>query len=245
MGCPFINPCDYSKDAFIFQIYYLRYKEKRRAIKSNMSIYANAKIYQVISPNHPLPYIGSTTQPLCKRMAKHRLPSNSCSSRIVVEAGDAYIELIEEFPCENREQLNKREGEMIRERACVNRCVAGRTRKEYYEANKEEIKAYQKAYSASEEGKAQKKAYYETHKEQTNAYQKVYRASEEVKVQKKAYYEAHKEQLKAYQKAKYASKKDKASEPTQRQEQEHPASHTTSEPPPTIDPSPQPSLPSL
>jgi hypothetical protein len=123
-----------------------------------MPNYANAKIYQVISPNHPVPYIGSTTQPLCKRMASHRKKNNSCSSRILIESGDAYIELIEEFPCENKEQLNKREGELIRERECVNHQVAGRTRsqwiidveygKRYYDEHREQLKAKRRARHA-------------------------------------------------------------------------------------------------
>jgi hypothetical protein len=110
-----------------------------------MPNYANAKIYQVISPNHPLPYIGSTTQPLCKRMTQHRR-SNECRSRIIIEAGDAYIELIEEFSCENKEQLNKREGEIIRERECVNHNIAGRTDREYYIDNHEKLKGQCLAY---------------------------------------------------------------------------------------------------
>ncbi len=44
---------------------------------------------------------------------------------------DWYIEKWK-FPCENKEQLNKREeGEMIREIGTVNKQIAGRTYKEY------------------------------------------------------------------------------------------------------------------
>jgi hypothetical protein len=50
-----------------------------------------------------------------------------------------YIELYENFPCDNKEQLNKREGEIIREIATLNKNIAGRTIKEYYEQNKENI----------------------------------------------------------------------------------------------------------
>ena len=120
-----------------------------------MPNYGKAKIYQVISPNHPLPYIGSTTQTLCARMNKHRCYKDT-SCRIIIDAGDAYIELIEEFPCDNKEQLNKREGEVIRDRECVNRRVAGRTEREwkrdigyekqYYDSHREQQKAKSKAY---------------------------------------------------------------------------------------------------
>ena len=35
----------------------------------------------------------------------------------------------ENYPCENEEQLNKREGEIIREIGTVNKQIAGRTHK--------------------------------------------------------------------------------------------------------------------
>jgi hypothetical protein len=50
------------------------------------------------------------------------------------------------FPCENKEQLNKREGEIIREIGTLNKKIAGRTQKEYIEDNKDKIKEYKKEY---------------------------------------------------------------------------------------------------
>ena len=113
-----------------------------------MPNYANGKIYQIISPNHPLPYIGSTTRSLCRRMVDHRKPSHRsrCRSRILIEAGDAYIELIEDYPCDNREQLNRREGEIMRERECVNKNIAGRTTGEYAKDNPEYVKVWKANY---------------------------------------------------------------------------------------------------
>ena len=52
---------------------------------------------------------------------------------------DWYIELFEDFQTERKEQLNKREGEIIREIATLSKNIAGRTIKEYYEQNKENI----------------------------------------------------------------------------------------------------------
>ena len=136
-----------------------------------MPNYANGKIYQIISPNHPEPYIGSTTQPLCKRMVGHRCLKHKCTSRLVIEAGDAYIELIEDYPCENKEQLNRREGEIIRSRKCVNQRVAGRTLKEtrqaYREHNHEALSAKNKEYREGnrEAISAQQKTYYQTNRE--------------------------------------------------------------------------------
>jgi hypothetical protein len=56
---------------------------------------------------------------------------------------DVRIELIEEYPCDNKIQLNKKEGEHIRNNTCLNRCIPGRTKKErekkYRENNKEHL----------------------------------------------------------------------------------------------------------
>ena len=77
-----------------------------------------------------------------------------------------YIELIEEYPCENSNQLTRRQGELMRElKASLNQVIAGRTRgeykidnydkikktkaisdKKYAEKNKERIKEYQNSY---------------------------------------------------------------------------------------------------
>jgi hypothetical protein len=53
---------------------------------------------------------------------------------------DWYIELHENFPAERKEQLNKREGEIIRALGTLNKCIAGITCKEYREAKKEKSK---------------------------------------------------------------------------------------------------------
>ncbi len=54
-----------------------------------------------------------------------------------------YIELEEEYSCENVEQLRKREGEIIREKGTLNRQIAGRSKteygKEYKQNNKDKI----------------------------------------------------------------------------------------------------------
>jgi len=41
---------------------------------------------------------------------------------------DWYIELYEDFPTERKEQLNKREGVIIREIGTLNKNIAGRTK---------------------------------------------------------------------------------------------------------------------
>ena len=65
------------------------------------------------------------------------------SSYKVLEHDDCYIELIEECPCDNKSQLNRREGEITRQTEnCFNKLIAGRTTKEYRTDNKDKIKQY-------------------------------------------------------------------------------------------------------
>ena len=48
------------------------------------------------------------------------------------------IVLIEEYPCQNRKQPEKKEGEYNEnEKNCLSKCIAGRTRKEYCDATRE------------------------------------------------------------------------------------------------------------
>lgn len=118
-----------------------------------MPDYKNAKLYAIRSHQTDKVYIGATCNKLCVRMAQHRSAvraNKKVSSSHMLEYSDAYIELIEVFPCKTKEELNKREGELIRSSFnAVNRCIAGRTRQEtnraYYEANKEKHRLYREA----------------------------------------------------------------------------------------------------
>ena len=99
-------------------------------------------------------YVGPTCQPLSKRMAKHRVDrNNETKARIPLyikmkEHGveHVYIELIEEHPCDNGEQLRKREGHYIREIGTRNKKIEGRTRKEYRDGNKSKANEYREKY---------------------------------------------------------------------------------------------------
>jgi hypothetical protein len=106
--------------------------------------YQNGKIYTIRNKNdETLIYVGSTVQPLFKRWHHHKKDSNNEKRRhynMVLyqkiretnNINDWYIELYENFTCDNKEQLNKREEEIIREIGTLNKNVGGRTRKEYY-----------------------------------------------------------------------------------------------------------------
>ena len=111
----------------------------------NSKDYKNGRIYCIRNNINDDIYVGSTTQPLCKRMAKHRQDAkhkakmHSIFYSKVNEIGieHFYIELIEDCPCETLEQLLKREGHYIRKMGTLNHKIAGRTGKEYHEINKD------------------------------------------------------------------------------------------------------------
>ena len=101
-----------------------------------MDRYKNGKIYTLRSHQTDKYYIGSTCLPLHKRLYKHKGhykeytsgTRKSCpSSHEIIKHGDAYIELLEDCPCETKAQLLKREGELIREHkaSIVNKHIAG------------------------------------------------------------------------------------------------------------------------
>ena len=82
--------------------------------------FANGKIYSIRSHQTEKIYIGSTTQSLAVRFGGHKRMMD-CTSQQILRFDDAYIELIELFPCDSKMALNLREGEIIRERVCVNK----------------------------------------------------------------------------------------------------------------------------
>jgi group I intron endonuclease len=119
--------------------------------------YDNGKIYKLWSLETNEIYVGSTVQPLHKRLYEHRSKARQtpCSRVIYQEMNslgiDSFsIELIEDYPCKSLNELHRREGHWIRElRATLNKFVAGRTGKEYREENKDKIHTYRKSWVQS------------------------------------------------------------------------------------------------
>lgn len=74
--------------------------------------FSNGKIYKIVSDQTDKIYIGSTTQPLCKRITEHRSKfkiNYGCASEEIMKFGDARIILIESYPCKSKEELLARE----------------------------------------------------------------------------------------------------------------------------------------
>ena len=119
-----------------------------------MSKYSQGKIYKLTSSQTDKVYIGSTYRSLSERFSGHKthykcwLTSQvkKITSCDLLQYTDVKIELIKEFPCETKKELEKEEGKLIVENNCVNKHVAGRTRKETtrISRNKNKEKIYEK-----------------------------------------------------------------------------------------------------
>jgi hypothetical protein len=92
--------------------------------------YQNGKIYKIISDATGLQYIGSTTVGLSQRMSGHRSTYRQyhdgnkdkyTTAIFVLQNEDAKIVLIEDYPCDRREELLAREAYYIETNICVNK----------------------------------------------------------------------------------------------------------------------------
>ena len=173
--------------------------------------YQNGQIYKIVDIGYTKCYIGSTCEALSQRMARHRGKyttylkggvEHTRSFSLFDEFGveNCKIERIELFPCKNKEELRQREGYYIQNTDCVNKLVAGRTGKQYYEDNKQHCLAQMRKYRENNKEKiaSRLKAYVETHKEEIKQYKQQYRYDHEDKIreQMKTYYNDNKERLK-------------------------------------------------
>ena len=115
--------------------------------------YQNGKIYCKRNYINNDIYVGSTTQPLSKRMAWHRQSTRKESKKhykiyqkmIELGIGNFYIELYEKYSCDSKEELFRKEGETIRElKPMLNNKIQDRTLQEWLEDNKEYLKQNRK-----------------------------------------------------------------------------------------------------
>jgi hypothetical protein len=140
-----------------------------------MPDYSKGKIYTIRCRNDDsLIYVGSTIQPLAVRWGGHKKNCNTekCKNMSIYTTinGDWdnwYIELHSLYPCESKEELCKKEGEIIRLIGTLNSRIEGRTREERYQDNKEKILEYHKEYREKhkEEISEYGKKWYEDNKE--------------------------------------------------------------------------------
>ena len=143
-----------------------------------MPDYSKGKIYTIrCKDDLSLIYVGSTVQTLSQRWTDHKSRCyneddksyNILLYKTMREVGQDtfYIELYKDYPCERKEQLNKKEGEIIREIGNLNKNIAGRTDQEYRDDNKEKKKITDKLYR--EKNRDKMHDYFISYKEKNKA----------------------------------------------------------------------------
>jgi hypothetical protein len=177
-----------------------------------MTNYQNTKIYKIESDMGDKIYVGSTAKDyLSQRFQQHKSSykqwkNGKCGKITSYELFDEYgvenckIVLIEEYPCNSKDAKNAREGYHIKELNCVNKNIAGRTKKEYQQSDqgKEAIKDTQKKYQQSEKGKEATRVYKQSEKgkKTKKTYQQSEKGKEAMRVYKQS--EKGKEVIKKY-----------------------------------------------
>ncbi len=123
--------------------------------------FSKGKFYKITNDYNDDVYVGSTCNTLVRRFIMHKSDSkipckmNYLLYQLINNIGFERfrIQLIENYPCEDKYQLRQREGYWIKQLGTLNKLISGRTIKEWEEDNKNKIKAKYDKYE-------------ETHKEQ-------------------------------------------------------------------------------
>ncbi len=135
-----------------------------------MSDYTKGKIYKITNDYNNDVYIGSTCDKLSKRFSNHKCArkyedKKTCPLYTLMnEVGFERfrIQLIEDYPCDDKYQLRQREAYYIRELATLNKTISFATETEKLETKR--------IYASSEKSKIvhnkASKTFYQNHKEQ-------------------------------------------------------------------------------
>jgi hypothetical protein len=166
-----------------------------------MNKYENGKIYRLVCNNTGLNYYGSTTQKLPQRLYEHKRSykkyiNKNLTANKIIEGGNFNIILVEEYSCQNRQQLEAKERYYIENNECVNKNIPTQNDKEYYLKNKDKINQYNNEYYKlnKDNHKEYYKVYNETNKDKIKEQTKKYRESNKDKI--KEYYQLNKEKIK-------------------------------------------------
>jgi hypothetical protein len=175
--------------------------------------YQNGKIYTIRSYQTEKYYIGSTASTLTKRLSGHKTSSNYTTCKIIIDYGDAYIELLELFPCNSKIELMKREGELQRlyKNDIVNRKIECRTKQEYYIDNVNKIKTNVQEYYKNNVNiiKEYQLEYKKDNADKIQEYsQEYYEKNADIILEnKKQYYKKNADEIKKRRRQKYQDKK--------------------------------------
>ena len=167
------------------------------------------KVYEIVCNQTNERYIGSTVLRMCLRKALHKMKTNGCKSRQIIDRGDFEMNVLQDNV--SKEILRKVEQEWMDKLECIN------DRSAFVEPEKrrEAQRLYAEEWYKDPEHRAIKKAKYEENKEIVLAKAKAkYDANkEEVLSKRTAYYEANKDKIRAYQAEYRANKKAKSTFP--------------------------------
>ena len=146
--------------------------------------FQKAKIYKITSDYNDDVYVGSTCNSLVRRFIQHKSDSknekyhNRPIYKLINEIGFERfrIQLICDYPCEDKYQLRQKEGEYIKNIGNLNLLQAGRTIKEYREDNKEKLEEWKKQYFEDNKDiiRAKYRQYDQEHKEERKLYKAKY-----------------------------------------------------------------------
>jgi len=104
------------------------------------------KVYMLSSPNFPKVYIGSTIQPMNKRLNRHRSRWNTCRSKELYHACPDTVEVrvLENIEVESRKELQHHEVRWLKkyQDKLVNRNMPYRNAKERYHENIDKMREY-------------------------------------------------------------------------------------------------------
>ena len=181
-----------------------------------MPEYSNGKIYTIrCKTDESLIYVGSTIQPLHKRLHQHKsnclkFPDYIFYKSVNNDWSNWYIELYENCPCNTREELHKREGEVIRLIGNLNKIIAGRTTKEYNVDNKEHFNEWRE--DNKEHLFEYRKNYREENKEKISIFLKEYRDNNKERIAelKKEWREKNRDEVNQKRRERYALKHSQA-----------------------------------
>ena len=180
-----------------------------------MPDYSKGKIYKLVSNYTDDIYIGSTCNTLSRRKSGHKChymryidgKCNYISSFKLYEKGDVDIVLLESCSVNNKDELYRRERYFIENYNCINKYIPGRTKKQYYQANKDKVKKYQNQYKKKwcEDNKDKVKKYHQINKDKINQQRRQLYKNNKDKM--KQYYIDNKDKVKEYKKQYYQKKK--------------------------------------
>jgi len=158
-----------------------------------MNKYQNGKIYKIINSDNNNVYFGSTIETLKRRFHNHLHNKTASFDKLNSKYENCKIILVENYPCNSKNELLQREKYYILNNECVNISIPLRTSNEWKNDNKEYLSQYGKQYRINniEKCKLLNKKNYEKkkdtieYKNQQKEYKKKYRIENADKLKEK------------------------------------------------------------